>query len=175
MLRDKYTLILSRVAHKTMLQIKNSRIWTFLQKYETVLHLHYSGLCCCAIWWLLVCNADAGKNTHQNPNPLLFQAFSHIFPLWSLIFYFFFFFTLPVSSGNRASMRMSYINRKVSAIFANTGYLGHQEEAGTDNKQQKTYDLLRSKSNSLHLTAGYLRMPIHGLLRWHVMKDNTYI
>jgi len=70
---------------------------------------------------------------------------------------------------------MLCINTKASAIFVTTGYLGHQEESGTENKLWKTYDLLESQSKPLHLKAGYLRMSRLCLLQWHVMKDNTCI
>lgn len=69
-------------------------------------------------------------------------------------------------------MRMSYIN--TSAVFATTDYLGYQEKAGTENKLQKTYDLLESQSKRLRFKAGYLRMLLC-LLQWHIMKDNTYV
>lgn len=77
-----------------------------------------------------------------------------------------------MSSGNRDSIRMSYIN--TSAVFATTDYLGYQEKTGTENKLQKTYDLLESQSKRLHFKAGYLRMLLC-LLQWHVTNDNTYV
>lgn len=86
-----------------------SRILLFLLKDETKLLLECSGPCCCAIWWLQVCNTDAGKrNPPKTLEPLL-QATSHIFPL-KLPFLHVLFSLSSVPSCNGALMRIVCIH-----------------------------------------------------------------
>lgn len=65
---------------------------------------------------------------------------------------------------------MSYLDIKVNAIFATTGYLGHQEDAGIDNYRTMTFWKAKAFESRINL-----RMSILCLLKQHVMKDNTCI